>query len=160
MTRNLVCNYRSSRIICRLWLSFGLFGYFRRKDIKPKLKTYKGGNDYEIFESERTIGHTVTSWKDTMEQCTKLFLNWTQFQPGSHLSDSIRGTLLLNCSYCITLALILYKCFRKTTIRRHFLKLLNSNSINHNTVQSIWASNGINAMYFFTKTGVISYFIQ
>jgi len=38
-------------------------------------KTYKGGNDYEIFESERTIGHTVTSWKDTMEQCTKLFLN-------------------------------------------------------------------------------------
>ena len=51
------------------------FDYFRRKDIKPKLKTYKGGNDYEIFESERTIGHTVTSWKDTMEQCTKLFLN-------------------------------------------------------------------------------------
>ena len=52
-----------------------IFGYIRRRDIKPKLKTYKGGNDYEIFESERTIGHTVTSWKDTMEQCTKLFLN-------------------------------------------------------------------------------------
>jgi len=37
-------------------------------------KTYKGGNDYEIFESERTIGHTVTSFNDTMEQCTKLFM--------------------------------------------------------------------------------------
>jgi len=38
-------------------------------------KTYPGGNDYEIFESERTIGHTVTSFNDTMEQCTKLFMN-------------------------------------------------------------------------------------
>ncbi|KAL8162499.1 hypothetical protein V2J09_013988 [Rumex salicifolius] len=37
-------------------------------------KTYKGGNDYEIFESERTIGHTVTSPEDTMKQCTEIFL--------------------------------------------------------------------------------------
>ncbi len=38
-------------------------------------KTFVGGNDYEIFTSERTIGHTVTSPEDTMEQCTKLFMN-------------------------------------------------------------------------------------
>ncbi|XP_057805692.1 phosphomannomutase [Salvia miltiorrhiza] len=38
-------------------------------------KTYKGGNDYEIYESERTKGHTVTSPDDTIDQCTKLFLN-------------------------------------------------------------------------------------
>lgn len=37
-------------------------------------KTYKGGNDYEIYESARTVGHTVTSPKDTANQCTKLFL--------------------------------------------------------------------------------------
>ena len=33
-----------------------------------------GGNDHEIFESERTIGHTVTSPEDTMAQCAKLFM--------------------------------------------------------------------------------------
>lgn len=38
-------------------------------------KTFKGGNDYEIFSHERTQGHTVTSPEDTKEQCTKLFLN-------------------------------------------------------------------------------------
>lgn len=37
-------------------------------------KTFKGGNDHEIFESEKTIGHTVTSPEDTQSQCTKLFL--------------------------------------------------------------------------------------
>jgi len=37
-------------------------------------KTFVGGNDYEIFTSERTKGHTVTSPDDTMEQCTKLFM--------------------------------------------------------------------------------------
>jgi phosphomannomutase len=31
-------------------------------------KTYKGGNDHEIFEDSRTIGHTVTSPEDTMKQ--------------------------------------------------------------------------------------------
>mmetsp|Transcript_24707 Transcript_24707/g.59565 ORF Transcript_24707/g.59565 Transcript_24707/m.59565 type:complete len:260 (-) Transcript_24707:321-1100(-) len=36
-------------------------------------KTFEGGNDYEIFSSDRTIGHTVTSPEDTKEQCTKLF---------------------------------------------------------------------------------------
>lgn len=33
----------------------------------------KGGNDYEIFESDRTIGHTVTSPEDTIKQCKELF---------------------------------------------------------------------------------------
>ncbi|XVE77102.1 hypothetical protein DITRI_Ditri13aG0035100 [Diplodiscus trichospermus] len=38
-------------------------------------KTYKGGNDHEIYESERTIGHTVTSPEDTMKQCRAMFLS-------------------------------------------------------------------------------------
>jgi len=38
-------------------------------------KTFEGGNDYEIFTHERTIGHTVTSPEDTREQCTKLFMS-------------------------------------------------------------------------------------
>ncbi|KAL3369038.1 hypothetical protein AABB24_009705 [Solanum stoloniferum] len=32
-------------------------------------KTYKGGNDHEIYESERTVGHTVTSLEETLKQC-------------------------------------------------------------------------------------------
>jgi len=35
-------------------------------------KTYKGGNDYEIFEAARTIGHTVTSPADTRAQVRAL----------------------------------------------------------------------------------------
>ncbi|CAB4269931.1 unnamed protein product [Prunus armeniaca] len=38
-------------------------------------KTYKGGNDHEIYESERTVGHTVTSPEDTIKQCKALFLS-------------------------------------------------------------------------------------
>ena len=38
-------------------------------------KTFKGGNDYEIFEAERTKGNTVTSPDDTKTQCTKLFMS-------------------------------------------------------------------------------------
>ena len=38
-------------------------------------KTFEGGNDYEIFVDERTIGHTVTSPDNTKQQCTKLFLS-------------------------------------------------------------------------------------
>lgn len=37
-------------------------------------KTYKGGNDYEIFSSSKTSGHTVTSPEDTCQQCQTLFL--------------------------------------------------------------------------------------
>ena len=34
----------------------------------------QGGNDFEIFNDPRTIGHTVTSPDDTKDQLTKLFL--------------------------------------------------------------------------------------
>ncbi|MCO5561124.1 hypothetical protein L7F22_014745 [Adiantum nelumboides] len=36
-------------------------------------KTHKGGNDFEIFSSSKTIGHTVTSPEDTRQQCETLF---------------------------------------------------------------------------------------
>jgi len=38
-------------------------------------KTYKGGNDHEIYEDPRTIGHSVESPLDTMRICKELFLN-------------------------------------------------------------------------------------
>ncbi|KDQ19188.1 hypothetical protein BOTBODRAFT_28674 [Botryobasidium botryosum FD-172 SS1] len=38
-------------------------------------KTYKGGNDYEIFSDPRTIGHAVTSPADTARIVTELFLS-------------------------------------------------------------------------------------
>jgi phosphomannomutase len=37
-------------------------------------KTYPGGNDYEIYTSERVLGNTVTSPDDTKTQCTTLFI--------------------------------------------------------------------------------------
>lgn len=36
-------------------------------------KTYKGGNDYEIYEDPRTIGHAVTCPEDTMAELKTLF---------------------------------------------------------------------------------------
>jgi phosphomannomutase len=36
-------------------------------------KTFKGGNDYELFIHPRIKGHTVTSPDDTMTQCKELF---------------------------------------------------------------------------------------
>ena len=36
-------------------------------------KTYPGGNDHEIYEDSRTIGHRVTSPDDTMAQLKDLF---------------------------------------------------------------------------------------
>ena len=36
-------------------------------------KTYKGGNDYEIFEDDRTIGHSVKDPDDTMKQLKETF---------------------------------------------------------------------------------------
>ena len=36
-------------------------------------KTYKGGNDYEIFSDKRTVGHSVDSPDDTMRELKKLF---------------------------------------------------------------------------------------
>jgi phosphomannomutase len=38
-------------------------------------KTYPGGNDHEIFESPKTIGHTVTSPEDTRKQVTEHILD-------------------------------------------------------------------------------------
>ena len=37
-------------------------------------KTFEGGNDFEIYTSPLTVGHTVTGPEDTMRQCTELFL--------------------------------------------------------------------------------------
>lgn len=37
-------------------------------------KTYKGGNDYEIYTDKRVIGHTVEGPADTLAQVTALFL--------------------------------------------------------------------------------------
>jgi len=36
-------------------------------------KTFKGGNDNEIFEDPRTIGHTVQNPEETMQQLKELF---------------------------------------------------------------------------------------
>ncbi|CAI2379465.1 unnamed protein product [Moneuplotes crassus] len=37
-------------------------------------RTEKGGNDHEIYEDERTIGHSVTDPEDCIKQLTELFL--------------------------------------------------------------------------------------
>ncbi|KAK8946708.1 hypothetical protein KSP39_PZI007309 [Platanthera zijinensis] len=37
-------------------------------------KTYKGGNDFEIYDSAVTVGHTVISPTDTAEKCKSLFI--------------------------------------------------------------------------------------
>lgn len=36
-------------------------------------KTYKGGNDYEIYEDPRTEGHAVKNPDDTYTQVKKIF---------------------------------------------------------------------------------------
>ncbi len=36
-------------------------------------RTGEGGNDQQLFEDPRTIGHTVTSPEDTVDQLRKLF---------------------------------------------------------------------------------------
>lgn len=37
-------------------------------------KTYEGGNDFEIYTSDRTVGHSVKTPNDTMRICNELFL--------------------------------------------------------------------------------------
>lgn len=37
-------------------------------------KTYEGGNDYEIYTDDRTVGHTVTKPDDTVKLLKELFL--------------------------------------------------------------------------------------
>lgn len=39
-------------------------------------KTYKGGNDYEIFDDSRTVGHSVENPEDTLRQMNELFNLW------------------------------------------------------------------------------------
>merc|ERR1719270_125830 len=39
-------------------------------------KTYKGGNDYELFHDKRTQGHTVTSPEDTKKQIDAIVAKW------------------------------------------------------------------------------------
>jgi phosphomannomutase len=50
--------------------------YLERDDINEIYffgdKTFKGGNDYEIYNDERVIGGSVTSPDDTIELCDKL----------------------------------------------------------------------------------------
>ena len=41
---------------------------------------FQGGNDYEIFADERTVGHTVANPEDTMAQLKKLFSLWTSLK--------------------------------------------------------------------------------
>jgi phosphomannomutase len=36
-------------------------------------KTYKGGNDYEIYEDSRTTGHAVSSPEDTARLVKEIF---------------------------------------------------------------------------------------
>lgn len=36
-------------------------------------KTFPGGNDYEIYEDSRTIGHSVVGPDDTMAQIKEIF---------------------------------------------------------------------------------------
>ena len=44
--------------------------------LSPIILTFiKGGNDYEIFNDPRTIGHSVTSPEDTTKILTELFLS-------------------------------------------------------------------------------------
>lgn len=38
-------------------------------------KCYKGGNDYEIYEDPRTIGHAVRNPEHTMELIKEIFLS-------------------------------------------------------------------------------------
>uniref|UniRef100_A0A3B3ZMT0 Phosphomannomutase n=1 Tax=Periophthalmus magnuspinnatus TaxID=409849 RepID=A0A3B3ZMT0_9GOBI len=38
-------------------------------------KTKPGGNDYEIYSDERTIGHEVSSPEQTMQMCQQLFFS-------------------------------------------------------------------------------------
>lgn len=38
-------------------------------------KTYEGGNDYEIYKDERTVGHSVKDPEDTYNQLKEMFFS-------------------------------------------------------------------------------------
>lgn len=63
-------------LLCRLCVCLlhdvqGLHGW---RPLTSMHLSLQGGNDYEIYESPRTIGHAVTSPFDTISQCRKLFM--------------------------------------------------------------------------------------
>lgn len=41
--------------------------------LQTTLVPVQGGNDYEIFSDERTIGHSVTTFHDTIKLLDQLF---------------------------------------------------------------------------------------
>jgi len=41
--------------------------------VTPRDPFFTGGNDYEIYEDPRTIGHAVTKPEDTQAELKKLF---------------------------------------------------------------------------------------
>ncbi|KAL7258901.1 hypothetical protein ACSBR1_004916 [Camellia fascicularis] len=56
-------------------------------------KTYKGGNDFEIYDSERTVGHTVTSPEDTVKQCTNTLSNQASLMSLKFISTTRRSII-------------------------------------------------------------------
>jgi phosphomannomutase len=38
-------------------------------------KTFQGGNDYEIYEDKRTVGHSVKNPEETIAELKKLFFS-------------------------------------------------------------------------------------
>lgn len=63
-------------------------------------KTFPGGNDYEIYTSEHTIGHTVTGPEDTIAQCRAILDGRTP--AGTHVGThagaaSASGLPMVNC---------------------------------------------------------------
>ncbi|KAL7238842.1 hypothetical protein ACSBR2_004858 [Camellia fascicularis] len=56
-------------------------------------KTYKGGNDFEIYDSKRTVGHTVTSPEDTVKQCTNTLSNQASLMSLKFISTTRRSII-------------------------------------------------------------------
>ena len=56
-------------------LSGKMVGYSHAYREKVERILDESGNDYEIFESAKTIGHTVTSPEDTVKQVTESIIN-------------------------------------------------------------------------------------
>ena len=57
------CRCKCANILCTV-------SYYRHGFL-----AVQGGNDYEIFASPKTVGHTVNSPVDTIGQCRELFIN-------------------------------------------------------------------------------------
>ena len=64
-------------------------------------KTYKGGNDYELYEDKRTNGHSVEKPEDTLRILKELFGLWasgieTHGDPTQRLFDERHGWLTIS----------------------------------------------------------------